>query len=445
MERREAAVRIVERVVFGGAYLQDALEEFVYHPVSDVLPLQEKNGAVFLSRGTVERTVLLEGVLDRLLNAGSARLKKTLHALLLTALFELSDKHTPAYAAVNAWVDLSKKLGYSYAKNLVNAVLRRYEREEESILSSLQPNEKLSFSSFLYDRMVEWYGTRKTERIGTWFLSEESKRVSVRVNESRIPVQDFRKSLADADIDCDVTGVTENTVFLSGFDALENVPGYGEGWFYPEAPAMASSVLAVADRIRNADRPLRILDACASPGGKTLQFLDVIGPASLHRILARDVSEKKVERLRENVRKFDTSERVEIGIADAAVPDPSLTGQFDVVNLDVPCSGLGVLSGKPEGKARVTKEGIESLLRIQQKILQVNSEYVRPGGVLLYSTCTLNPEENSGNVHRFLTEHSGFYLETERQFLPGEVQSDGFYFAVMNRYVRRESAACSGE
>ena len=445
MERREASVRIIEKVFYEGAFLQDALTLFVYDPGASVLQETEKKGTVFLSRGTAARKVMLSALLSRLTTGGLSRIKKTVRALLLTALFELIHGDTAGYAAVNAWVELTGKLGFPRLKGFVNAVLRRFCREKEDLLSGLSVREKLSFSPYLYDLTVSSFGEARTKAIGEWFLSGESERFSVRVNESRIDPERFVSSVREAGMTVTPTGVTSVTFFISGFERLRDVPGYEEGWFYPEAPAMTLSVEALRDRILKSDHPLRILDAAASPGGKTLHFADLIALAEKQRsvgpeggrskIIAADVSEEKVGKLQENVLKYGFSDFVETLVRDASVPHPE-TGLFDIVNLDVPCSGLSVLAGKPEGKENVTKEVVEALTGLQQKILNASAPSVKNGGVLVYSTCTYDPAENGENVRRFLETHPEFTLSEERLILPGELPSDGFYYAVMERSGR---------
>ena len=443
MERREAAVRIIEKVFYEGVFLQDALSSVVYEgaPSSD-LPDAEKKGTVFLSRGTAERKIYFSAILTRLTTGGQSRIKKTVRALLHTALFELGFADTPCYAAVNAWVGLTGRLGFRREMGFVNAVLRRFLREKEEILSGLTVREKLSFSPFLYDLSVSSFGPDKTKEIGEWFLSDRSKRFSVRVNESKITMEAFLESVRSKGLQAEPTGVSLTTVFLSGFDRIGEIPGYAEGWFYPEAPAMTLSVEAVRERILSAEKPLKILDASASPGGKTLYFADLIALSEQRagvekseagsKILASDLTEGKVQRLRENVSSYGFSAWVDTEVHDATVKR-SEGDLFDVVNLDVPCSGLSVLSGKPEGKENVTKEGTEALVGIQRSILEASSGSLLPGGLLIYSTCTFNPEENGENVRWFLNRHPAFSLTEERLILPGEVPSDGFYYAIMER------------
>ena len=446
MERREAAVRIIEKVFFEGAFLQDALSLVVYEAEDGQLPDGEKKGTVFLSRGTAERKICFSSVLKRLTTGGLSRIKKTLRALLFVALFELTYGEAAEYAAVNAWVGLSEKLGFRREKGFVNAVLRGYLREKDGIWNALSLREKLSFSPFLYDLTVSSFGEEKTKEIGEWFLSEQSKRFSVRVNESRIEPEEFLRTVRMSGMKIEPTGVSASTYFISGFNTVKEIPGYREGWFYPEAPAMTLSVEELKDRIFTSGKTLRILDASASPGGKTLHFADLIALSekrrglapgtSGSRILSADVSESKVDKLRENVSAYGFSNWVETEVYDATVKRPE--GEcFDIVNLDVPCSGFSVLSGKPEGKETVTGEGVETLVRTQRSILESMSGSVLQGGVLVYSTCTFDPKENGENVRWFLNTHSDYSLLTERLILPGEVPSDGFYFAIMERRKQR--------
>jgi 16S rRNA (cytosine967-C5)-methyltransferase len=189
----------------------------------------------------------------------------------------------------------------------------------------------------------------------------------------------------------------------------------------------ASSQLAVRKAgIRCGDR---VLDICAAPGGKTMLAADLAGESG--RVLSRDLTEFKTGKILENARRLGLS-NVEVQKFDATVPDPSLREAMDVVIADVPCSGYGVIGKKPDIKYRADEENRRSLVELQRRILDNAMTYVKPGGVLLFSTCTIGKEENEVNVDRILAG-GGFVLEESRQLLPGADPCDGFFFARLRK------------
>ena len=148
-------------------------------------------------------------------------------------------------------------------------------------------------------------------------------------------------------------------------------------------------------------------------------------------VLSRDVSEYKTDLIRENLERMNRT-NVEVQVYDATVHDPEKEGYADVVLMDVPCSGLGVMGKKRDIKYHVTPESLHSITELQKQIVEAGWQYVKPGGILLYSTCTIHPEENQ-KMAVWITEHFPFVLEEERQLLPGTEETDGFYFARLRR------------
>lgn len=169
------------------------------------------------------------------------------------------------------------------------------------------------------------------------------------------------------------------------------------------------------------------MDICAAPGGKSM-----LAAAKGAKVLARDVSEYKTELIRINCQRMGLAEQVETGVWDATVTDHSRTEYGDVVILDVPCSGLGVMGKKRDIKYHVTPDSIDSLLLLQKEIVDASWQYVKKGGILMYSTCTIDKKENQDMV-RYICEKYPFTLEEEKQILPGLMQADGFYYARLRR------------
>ena len=175
----------------------------------------------------------------------------------------------------------------------------------------------------------------------------------------------------------------------------------------------------------------RVIDVCASPGGKCLHVADILGDSGYIR--AQDVSELKIDKIRENANRCSFF-NIDTRVWDARICDESDQESFDVVLADVPCSGLGVTGRKPEIKYRVTEDSVIELAAIQADILEAVSQYTKVGGKLVYSTCTLTPYENELQIEKFLQRHTDFCSIKERRFIPGDNEdSDGFYICVMKR------------
>ena len=164
----------------------------------------------------------------------------------------------------------------------------------------------------------------------------------------------------------------------------------------------------------------RVIDVCASPGGKSIQISELLNGGGL--IISRDLTESKVALIEENIQRMD-AEHIQAECHDALVSVPEDKETADVVIADLPCSGLGVIGRKADIKYRVSREDIEALAKLQRDILTVVSDYVKPGGCLIYSTCTVNPEENEENV-RWFQEYFPFETESLRGFLPKGISSD---------------------
>ena len=175
------------------------------------------------------------------------------------------------------------------------------------------------------------------------------------------------------------------------------------------------------------DHDIAALDLCAAPGGKTL-----LAAEKAAKVLSRDVSEYKTSYIYENCTRLGLEDKVEVQVWDATVRDESKTEWADVVIMDVPCSGLGVLGKKRDIKYNVTPESLESLALLQRQIVENSWQYVKKGGTLLYSTCTIHRAENQ-EMSRWMCENFPFELEEEKQFLPGLSAGDGFYYAKLRR------------
>ena len=211
---------------------------------------------------------------------------------------------------------------------------------------------------------------------------------------------------------------------LYGVEGVASLPGYEAGLFTVQD---ISSMLAVeAADLKAGDF---VLDICAAPGGKTMLAAEKVLPEG--RVQSRDVSEQKVWQIEENLERMGLA-NVDTKVYDATVWDESMVGKADVVIADVPCSGLGVMGKKRDIKYHATLQGMESLLQLQKEIVKNAVTYVKEGGTLLYSTCTINKKENEEMV-QWICEEFSFEKESMTQLFPGEDNSDGFFFAKLRK------------
>ena len=413
-------------------------EEFSHRLIKAVLDkynyFEERDKAFIkrLTEGTIERQIELDYYLDHLSSVPVRRMKPLIRCLMRMSAYQLLYMdNVPDNAVCDEACKLAQKRRFGSLKGFVNGVLRNLARQKDHLPL---PDKGSSFREYLSVRYsmplwlvqmwTEVYGSERTEDILKGLLAIHP--VSFR----------FRSDLSEEEQnglirEMEAAGVrlrrVESLPYLYMVENTENIadlPGFAEGKFTVQD---ASSAMAVeAAGIRTGDK---VLDICAAPGGKSILAAEKAGEKG--QVVSRDVSEYKCELLRENIARMGMH-NITVEMHDATQPDTSWLQRADVVLADVPCSGLGVMGKKRDIKYRVTPESLAAVESLQRDILQSSWDYVRPGGVLLYSTCTINPSENE-KMARWIVENFPFVLEEERQFLPGEDEMDGFYYARLRR------------
>lgn len=445
---REAAVKLLLAVckdkqfshVVKGKYL-DKIEE-----------KRERALATRLFEGCLERMIELDYIIDRFSKTPVRKMKPAIAAILRMTVYQLRfmDK-IPAGAACNEAVKLTKKYGFTGLSGFVNGVARAIARAEEIPYPDAE-TERMKYLSVTYsmpssivEQMVAQYGEAVAEKIFAAFLQTEAS-VSLRCMTHVGSVDELKKSLEEADVTIEDGLYSETALRVSGMDTPERLPGFLEGAFYIQDESSMQAVLA-AGLTGNE----HVLDLCAAPGGKSVMAADILATGGNGTVEARDLTEAKVALLRENAARC-CLKNISIRQADATVFQKEDEEQFDTVLADVPCSGLGIIGKKPDIKLFMTKEQQEELCVLQKKILKNAVRYVKPGGVLIFSTCTLNQEENMGG-YRFLKEECGMkpeslepflskalWTDTARngylQMIPGVHKTDGFFVARFRKGTR---------
>ncbi len=403
---------------------------------------EDKKDRAFVTRlveGTTEYRIKLDYVINQFSKTGINKCKPLIRCLLRMGAYQIIYMDSvPSSAACNETVKLAKKHGFGSLSGFVNGVLRSISRayDDNGIEYPDETENEIKYLSIKYS-MPEWLVNKiisdypkEGKRIieGTF----EERATTIRVNECNTDTKGLRELLEGAGL-CVMSGAyTDKALRISNYDFVRKIPGYRQGLFTVQDE---SSICAVAD----ADiKPGNIVfDVCAAPGGKTSAAAEYLKGTG--RIYSMDISEDKLELIAENIERLGF-ENVKILAHDATVKltpsDLDMDGETvmaDVVIADLPCSGLGILGRKNDIKYRVVEEDLHNLTKLQKQILSVVREYVKPHGTLLYSTCTINPDENQNNVRWFLEENKDFYLEKERLFLQGVDECDGFYYAVLRR------------
>jgi 16S rRNA (cytosine967-C5)-methyltransferase len=403
---RRAAYAVVRRVLAEGAWADRAL-----HGEARDLSPRDRALAKQLAFGTVQRRLTLDHVIDE---RTKGRLEPGVRAALQLGLFQLLFLDRVAeHAAIAEAVELAKP---SPGHRVVNAVLRRVQREGAQL-----PSDETLRGAAIRHSHPEWLVAMWTKALGPeearalLAANNEPSERALRVN----PLVDFDLS--------DVPGRREgDTIVVEGaFDALAH-PGYAAGAFTPQSRASQMVAPLVGPRPGE-----RVLDLCAAPGGKATHLAALVGRGG--ELVAVERNPRRAAALQRVVERLRAGSIVRVQTGDAA--EPRDDGPFDAVLVDPPCSGLGTLQGRPDLRWRARPEAIDELAELQLRILATGAAALKPGGALVYCTCTISPAENEQVVERFLAGDARFVLERSAQTLPHRDATDGFFFARLRRAV----------
>lgn len=332
----------------------------------------------------------------------------------------------PPHAAVNETVEMARRAGFGPQSGFINAVLRGYQREKAKTLEMLkelqgrQPEIGYSHPKWLVERWQRWWEAEAVAELMRWDNSPPP--LFARPNTLRGETKDLLVQWREENVEYDFVfrdWLEENTIFqLKGHPPLRGLASFQQGKFYVQDP---STLLAV--KMLDPQPGQTVLDLCAAPGGK-LSFI-----AQLMRnegvLVAHDPSEERLKLVQENVN------RLGITIAQLTAAAPVAPAMFDRVLVDAPCSNTGVMRRRVDLRWRIRKEEIERLRLTQAELLKQAAFLVKPGGLLVYSTCSLEPEENREVVASFLSNEKSFALAAERELLPFHDKVDGSYSAVL--------------
>lgn len=440
--------------------LKDSLNKY------DYLETRDKAFMKRVVDGCIERQIQIDYILDSFSKTPVARMQPFIRNLLRMSVYQILFMDSiPDSAACNEAVKLAGKHGFQGLKGFVNGVLRNIARSRDKIAypdkaadgGSAYLSTLYSMPVWLCDMWIDAYGFERTEGMLKFFL--EPRPTTVRLNTSTLKklygkegddevklVDAYVEKLTAAGVVVKKSDILPYALDLEKTDNIRFLPGFEEGAFFVQD---VSSMLVT--EIAGIQPQHVVVDVCAAPGGKSLHAAERAAT-----VLSRDVSERKCELIRENAERMGLS-NIKVELHDAKIHDRNMENKADIIYLDLPCSGLGIIGRKNDIKYNASKKGLMELSSLQWEIIKTVWDYVKPGGTLMYSTCTVNRAENeemvkricselpfetvdfSGSLPKTLTEGT-FGQELVKsakngyiQLIPGAFGTDGFFIAKLKR------------
>ena len=434
----------------GHIVLKDTLDNYLY------LDKASRGFITRLYEGSIEKMIYLDFVINSFSKIPVKKLKPIIKILMETAVYQIffMDR-VPVSAAINEAVKLAKKRGLAGLSGFVNGVLRNIARNKENITLPDKDKEYIRYLEVKYsmpkevtEHFMEEYGNAQTEEILEAF--EKKQPIVARVNGTRLTREELVKKLTEEDVKVSTDTVFPESLKILELDSLNFLESFENGDFVIQDES-SQFIGKIAELPLNA----KVLDLCAAPGGKALLMAE---KPEAERITACDISEKKTGLIEENINRLGIKKVITM-VNDATVFNKKFEEDFDLVICDLPCSGLGVISRKHDIKYNITKNKIKELAGLQRNILENAKKYVKKGGYLIFSTCTMSKLENEEN-YKFISGFTGFspvdfsdkikdsvvrYKAGSRlvseakkgyiRLLPGELGTDGFF---ISEFMREE-------
>ncbi len=429
----EVLLAVTRDQEYSHTVIRDMMDKYQY------MGKHERNFLKRVCEGTLEHMIWIDYVINQFSKVKVNKMKPHIRCILRIGVYELKFMDAiPPSATCNEAVKLARKRGFQNLSGFVNGVLRNISRNLDNVSlpdakqSPIQYfSVKYSIPEWMIEMWRETYSQQQMEEFLGAFLLEPP--TSVRVNPLKSTKEELRRELALEGVTVRDNEAFPGALYLENYDFLGKLPSFRAGKFYVQD--VSSMQVALWAQPKPGDY---ILDVCAAPGGKSIHLAEMLWQAEKQQdvvpgtVEARDLTEYKVSLIEENIGRCGLP-NIRAVQADARNLDEAQIGRADIVVADLPCSGLGVLGRKADIKYRVTPRECQELCRLQREILHTVQQYVKPHGILMYSTCTINLMENEENVKWFLKDHPDFQLERQRQILPRKGQNDGFFLAKLKK------------
>ena len=425
---RELVLDILLSVTRDGEYSHVALSNVLGN-----YQYLDKKSRAFITRvteGTLERMIEIDYIINQFSKVKVHKMKPVIREIVRSAVYQLKYMDSvPDSAVCNEAVKLAAKRGFGGLKGFVNGLLRGIARNMDKI-SYPDPSDEAAYLSVTCS-IPEWiicqwisdFGHDTARKMAQDCL--ERKPTTIRCHTSKITPEELRQLLESEGVKVIPVETLPYAFYIEGYDYLGALESFRKGCF----SVQDVSSMMVTDWADPAPGDY-VIDVCAAPGGKALHMADKL--AGTGHVEARDLTEYKVNLIRENIERSGFA-NIEAVCRDATEFCEKDIQKADILVADLPCSGLGVIGRKTDLKYRMTPQMMESLAALQRQILETVAGYVRPGGKLIYSTCTVNKQENQENIKWFQAHFPKFELVREHQFLQGIDAGDGFYIAELRR------------
>lgn len=436
-----ALMEIIEEEKYSHVVLREVLEKYQY---------LEKRERAFITRvteGTLENMIQIDYIIERFSTVSVADMKPVIRTILRMSVYQLKFMDSvPDSAVCNEGVKLAQRKGFYSLKGFVNGVLRSVARNMDKVAYPQAQEQPLAYLSVMYS-MPEWilqqwlevYDFETVEKICK--ATHRERLTSIRCNLDKASKEEIIDSLKKQEITVREVPYLDYALEIGNYNYMKAVEAFKKGWF--QVQDVSSMLVAEIAAPQWGDY---CIDVCAAPGGKSLHLADMLRGSGY--VEARDLTDYKVGLMQENIERIGNI-NMSARIMDATVFDPESVEKADVLLADVPCSGLGVMGKKADIKYKMTPAKQGEIVKLQRKILDTVQSYVKKGGVLIYSTCTVAPAENQYNIKWFL-ENYPFRLESIDPYICGELQgkttqagyiqllpgineSDGFFIARLKR------------
>ena len=410
MNSREIALKVLTDIREKGAYSNYSINKYLKEKIS----LKDENLVREIVYGVIENLTYIDYIISKLSTKKIEKIHPKILDILRIGVYQIAftDK-IPDRAAVNESVNLAKKYVHGGAAGFVNGILRNFSRRKAEMMK-IESGDKLEFLSIKYShpkwmvkRWIKAYGEDFTERLLN--ANNSKPKLNLRVNTLKTDKDTLKQALTNYGYEVHDTKYAKDGIVVENPVRITDIDEFIQGHF----TIQDESSMLVA-QIANPKEDSIILDLCSAPGGKATHLAQIMNNKG--RIICWDIYEHKLELVRENASRLGIN-IIETKLQDAQVLDESMIGIADICIVDAPCSGLGIIRRRPEIKWNRKEEDIEDLVKIQRNILNNASKYVKPGGLIIYSTCTIEENENMNTIEEFLNKNKDFTLSPFDQLI----------------------------
>ena len=402
---REVALKVLYNIEVNKAYSNITLDEEINKNMK-ILDNRDIGFISELTYGVITWKLTIDEIIKKYSNLRLKKISPWILNILRMGIYQIVFLNkVPKSAAVNESVNLAKRYGHKGSSNFVNAILRKVSKNDYEEMFNIENNvERISKTTSMPVWIVETLLKENTlEKVEEICKNSNLKpELSIRVNNLKTSKEELKKKLEEKDIKVE-NGVLEDFLILKNAKNIENIEEFKKGFFTVQDEAAGLTAKILNPQINDT-----VLDACSSPGGKTTYLAEIMKDKG--EVIAFDIHPHRVK-LVEQVSKRLNLKSIKTDVKDSSIYDKKYKEKFDKILLDVPCLGLGVLKRKPDIKWQRKEEDIEEISKIQKQILDTCSKYLKKGGVLVYSTCSILKEENEDVINEFLEENENFEME----------------------------------